>query len=400
MDYVYVAIDDNGKRHKGFIEANSEKELLDYLQRANLKPLKISRKSASLLPTLSIFKKVKSSDIVIFTRQLSSMVLTGLTLIESLNILRKQTSKPEFEKVIDNIISSISEGNTFSDALSEHKEIFSDVYIALIRAAEAGGLLDKVLERLADNLEKAEDLRKKIKSALFYPAIVMGGVVVVILVMNLYVIPQLSTLYTQMDIEIPLTTQIVLGFSKLITNFFPVLIIMAFVGVIFFNRFKRTDTGRRTLDRLILRLPVIGQIITLSVLDEISRTLSILISSGTSILEALTITANVANNIWYKDAVLHSASMVEKGIPLSKALQSQNIFPITLIQMAKVGESTGKIDESFLKVAEYYERDLDVKIKNLTTAIEPIVIIFLGVVIGFLILAIITPIYSLISKVQ
>lgn len=400
MDYVYVAIDENGKRQKGFIEANSERELLEYLARANLKPLRISKKSQSLFPALSIFKGIKGSDIVIFTRQLSSMVLTGLTLIESLSILKRQASKPELEKVIDNIISSISEGNTFSDALSNHKTVFSEVYIALIKAAEEGGLLDKVLARLADNLEKAEDLKKKIKSALFYPAIIMGGVVIVILVMNLYVIPQLSTLYSQMDIEIPVTTQVVLGFSSFLTTFFPVLVIMAFVGVIFFNRFKKTDTGKRTVDRMILRLPVIGGIITLSILDEISRTLSILISSGTSILQALTITANVANNIWYKEAILRSASMVEKGVPLSKALQGQNIFPITLIQMTKVGESTGKMDESFLKVAEYYERDLDIKIKNLTTAIEPIVIIFLGVVIAFLILAIISPIYGLISQVQ
>lgn len=400
MDYAYTAIDQEGDKQKGYVEANSEKELLEYLRRANLKPIKITRRRAGLFPEIPFLKGINSSDVVVFTRQLSSMIATGLTLLEALTILKKQASKPELEKVIDNIIATISEGSTFSDALSNHKNVFSEMYIALIKAAEAGGLLDKVLVRLADNLEKSEDLRKKIKSALFYPAIIITGVLGVIVVMNVFVIPNLANLYSQMQIELPLTTQIVLAFSRLFTQFLPVVIIAVFIAIILFQKYRKSDIGKRTLDQIKLKLPVMGSIITLSILDEVSRTLSILISSGSSIIEALTITANVAENIWYKEAILRASGLVEKGIPVSKALQNQDLFPPTLIQMTKVGESTGKIDESLLKVSEYYERDLDVQIKNLTTAIEPIVIVLLGGIIGFLILAIITPIYGLISQIQ
>jgi type II secretory pathway component PulF len=201
-------------------------------------------------------------------------------------------------------------------------------------------------------------------------------------------------------VELPWTTRVVLGFSKIVTTLYPLLIIGAFGAFILYKRLKRTEAGVKVIDKIKLRVPVIGQIFVLSSLDEISRTLSLLVSSGASIIESLDIVANVAGNYYYKSAILATSALVEKGITLSDALASTKIFPPMLIQMVKVGESTGKIDESLIKVSEYFERDLDIRIKTLTTAIEPILIIVLGVSVAFLILSIITPIYGLISQIQ
>ncbi len=400
MEFIYTGIDKNSTKQKGRLEANNEKEVIEFLRANAITPLSVRKIEKGGLALFGGFNKIKTGDIVIFTRQLASMIQTGLTLIESLTILKQQKNKLKMQELINDLIAQISEGTSFSESLAEHSNVFSDVYIALIRAAEKGGLLDKVLARLADNMEKSEDLKKRVKSAMFYPAIVITGVVIVIAVMNIFVIPQLGSLYENLNLELPLTTKIVLGMSKIFTTFYPVAIIGVIVGFIAFRRFKKTEAGIKIIDRVKLKLPVLGSIFILSILDEITRTLSLLISSGASIIESLNITANVANNYWYKASILSTSSLVEKGVSLSSALQHENIFPPMLVQMTRVGESTGKIDESLLKISEYFERDLDLKVRTLTTAIEPILIIVLGVSVAFLILSVITPIYSLISQIQ
>lgn len=399
MQFSYTAVNQSGIRSKGILDANSEKEVISFLRENNLTPIAI-QKQAKELAFLKPFTKAKEGDVVLFTRQLASMTATGLTLIESLNILKDQTTKPHMREIILDIIASISGGSTFSQALSNHKDTFSDVYIALIKAAETGGLLDKVLERLAENLEKSEELKKKIRSAMFYPAIIVIGIVVVIIVMNIFVIPQLSTLYEGLNVELPLTTVIVLAISKGFSTFFPVFIILVVMLFFLFKRFKKTENGEKIVDTYTLKLPIIGSIITLSIEDEIARTLSLLISSGTSILESLSITANVAGNYKYRSAMDETGKLVERGIALSSAFEQQKIFPQIMVQMTRVGESTGKIDESLERVATYFERDLDAKIRTLTTAIEPLLLLVLGVSVGFLIISVISPIYSLISSIQ
>lgn len=399
MQFTFTAVNQSGIRSKGVLDANSEKEVTSYLRENNLTPITIQKQTKGL-SFLQPFKKVNEGDVVLFTRELASMTATGLTLIEALNILKDQTTKPLMRETILDLIASVSGGSTFSQALEAHRGIFSDVYIALIRAAETGGLLDKVLERLADNLEKSQELKKKIRSALFYPAIIVVGIIVVIISMNVFVIPQLSTLYEGLNVKLPLTTVIVLSMSQGFTTFFPIFIVLAIVGFFLFKRFKKTENGQRIVDTYVLKIPIIGQIIRLSIEDEIVRTLSLLISSGTSILESLSITANVAGNYKFKQAIESTGKLVERGIPLSSAFDQQRIFPQIMVQMTKVGESTGKIDESLERVAGYYERDLDGKVRNLTTAIEPLLLLVLGVSVGFLIISVISPIYSLISSIQ
>jgi type IV pilus assembly protein PilC len=400
MQYTYVAVNPSGTRQKGLLEANNKKEVIDYLRENSLTPIVITETRTFKVPFADYFTKVKSSDILIFTRQLASMSQTGLTLIESLNLLKEQSTKPAMRALLLDLIASVSGGESFSLALSHHKDIFSEVYIALIKAAEKGGVMDKVLIRLADNLERSEDLKKKVKSALYYPSIVMIGIVVVIVIMNVFVIPQLSSLYEGLNVELPATTRFVLGFSRGFTVALPIIIILIIGLALLYKRFQKSDEGKEVIDKLKLKIPIMGGIIKLSVEDEISRTLSLLISSGTSILEGLSITSNVAGNFVYKQAVIKASNLVEKGIPLSTSFEQQNLFPPIFIQMAKVGESTGKIDENLSQAAGYFERDLDLRIRTLTSSIEPILIVVLGVSVGFLIISVISPIYGLISSIQ
>lgn len=400
MEYKYIAANLDGKKEVGELEANSEKEVLDFLRTNKLTPLKIEPLEKSQSSIMAYFNRVKGTDIILFTRQLSSMILTGLTLIESLNLLKKQADKPKMKKLVEDLITDVSEGKSFTQALQNHKDVFSPVYVSLITAAEEGGLLDKVLLRLADNLEKSDEVKKKVRSALFYPAIIITGVLLVIILMNIFVIPQLGDLYESLDLDLPLTTQIVVTSSNLTRTFLPVFIVGIIVGAIFLKKYIKTEAGIRIVDKLKLKLPIFGDIIRLSSFDEICRTLSLLVTSGSSLISAIKISADVSGNYYYKTALINAANLVEKGAGLSVALENQNLFPPLMIQMVKVGESTGKIDESLLKVSEYFERDLDLKVKNLTTAIEPILIIILGISVAFLIISVITPIYGLISQIQ
>lgn len=400
MEYSYLAIDKAGFKQKGKLETNNQKEVVEYLRQNGMTPLKVKLEEKKEISLLNYFQRVRGGDIVLFTRQLSSMITTGLTVIESLTILKQQANKPQMQKILNGLIASLSEGDSLSQALSKYPNEFSSVYVALIRAAEEGGILDKVLERLATNLEKSAELKGKVKSALFYPAIIISGVLGVLILMNIFVIPQMGALYESLDLELPLMTRIVLFGSKLTTTFLPFTLIAIFAAFFLFKKFEKTPRGILLKDKVKLKVPVFGGIMKLSSLDESTRTLSLLVSSGTSLISAIGISAEVAGNIYYRNAFKNTATLVEKGVGLSDAMQNQNIFPPVMLQMVKVGETTGKIDESLLKIAEYFERDLDLKVKTLTTSIEPILIIVLGVSVAFLIMAVITPIYSLISQIQ
>lgn len=400
MDYSFLAADHEGKKIKGKLEANDKKEVVEYLRLKQLTPIQIKSLDNTGSSLLAYFSRVKGGDIVLFTRQLSSMIMSGLTVIECLNILKQQGNKPQMQKIINELISNLSEGKSLSQALGNYPTVFSTTYIALIQSAEEGGILDKVLSRLADNLEKSDEVHKRVKSALFYPAIIVCGVIAVIIMMNIFVIPQMGALYENLDLKLPLMTQIVLGMSKLTTTLLPFSVFFIIGGFIGYKRFAVTSMGINIIDKVKLKAPVFGQITMLSVLSEVSRTISLLVNSGASLIGAINIAADVSGNIYYKNALQNTSSLVEKGAGLSVALQNQNLFPPLMIQMVKVGESTGKIDESLLKVSEYFERDLDLKVKNLTTSIEPILIIILGVSVAFLIMSVITPIYSLVSQIQ
>lgn len=328
------------------------------------------------------------------------MLTSGLTLVQSLSILKDQVQNPFMAETVSNILSDIEEGKTFSFAITKYPNIFTSIYVSLIQAAETSGLLDKVLFRLAENLEKQQKLKSTIKGALLYPAIVITGMIIVMVIMMIFVIPQLSVLYDNLNIPLPLPTKIVVGISKFTIVFWPLVFALIVLFIFLYKRWYATESGKLIVDDLTLKTPVFGKIIRQSILTEFTRTLGLLIGSGTLIVESLKETSSSAGNILYRSAIEGVSRRVEKGVGIADAMSVSPLFPPIVVQMVKIGEQTGKVDESLTKLSEYFEREVDQSVKTLTTAMEPFIMVILGIGVAFLIISIITPIYNLTTAIK
>lgn len=401
MKLRYKAATKEAKVVQGTLEAKSLEEAANYLRGKEMIPVKIELDTDRPWKNLPFLGKgIKSSDLVLFTRQLSSMLSSGLTLMRSLEILKDQMENPAMQDVVLQVISEVEEGKTLADAMAKHPKVFSPIYVSIIRAGEKSGLLDKVLNRLADNLEKQAKLKSTVKSALMYPIIVIILMGVVMLIMMLFVIPQLTVLYKNLNVPLPLPTQILVGFTNLLITAWPIFI-AAIVGLIYaFRKWHKTKDGEAVVDSTLLKLPVFGKLITQTILAEFSRTFGLLVGTGTLVVEALIETADTTGNVLFKNAIVDVSRQVEKGVTIGEAMSAYKLFPPLLIQLVKIGEQTGKIDETLVKASEYFEREVDQTVKTLTTAMEPFIMIILGVGVAFLIISVITPIYSLISSIQ
>lgn len=396
--FAYQARDSQGRRLAGKVEAKNEQSAAAVLREKNLFIVSLHEKSDTIWNELTAsMSKVKTDDIVNFTRQLATMINAGLPLLKSFAILESQ-AKPAMRKVIRKLNREIEGGANFGNALSKEKETFSTVYVALVQAGEAAGALDTILLRLADTLEKQKDFRAKTKGALIYPAIVMIAMVVVAIVMMIFVIPQLMTLYEDFDADLPFATQVLMDLSNFFSSRWYVLLIGAVVAGVGFRAWIKTARGRLQYDTYILKVPIFGPLRRKIISTEFARTLSLMVSAGISLLESLEIVARGMDNVLYKEAVMNSREEVEKGRPLSSSLSRQEVFPELVPQMIAVGEETGRLDEVLTKLANYYESESEQAIKGLTTALEPLIMIVLGLGVGFLIIAIIMPIYGLTSQ--
>ncbi|MCL6096132.1 MAG: type II secretion system F family protein [Patescibacteria group bacterium] len=401
MKLHYKAATKEGKIEQGLIDANDINAAAQYLRSKELMPIHILKEEENpLSKILPMLNKVKPSDLVIFTRQLSSMLSSGLTLMRALSILKEQVQSSAMQEIVNSIINDVEEGKPFSSSISKYPAVFSDIYISLIKAGESSGLLDKVLARLADNLEKGVKLKGTIKSALMYPIIVIILMVVVMFIMMIFVIPQLTALYQNLNVPLPLPTRIIIGLSGFFKTFWPIMLILLVGGISLFRRWHKTLEGQLIIDSLILKLPVFGKLIKQTILAEFSRTFGLLVGTGTLVVDALLKTADTAGNIHYRNAIKDVSKQVEKGVTIGEAMSVYPIFPPILIQLVKIGEQTGKVDESLAKASEYFEREVDQTVKTLTTAMEPFIMIILGIAVAFLIISVITPIYSLISSIQ
>ncbi len=401
MKLRYKAITRDSKIVQGLIDAKDISEAASYLRSKDLIPVHIlSEDSNPLLKLIPFVNKVAHSDVVLFTRQLASMLSSGLTLIRSLEILKDQTENEAMKEMIGTVVTEIEEGRTFSSAIAKYPDVFSSIYIAIIRSAEVSGLLDKSLNRLADNLEKEERLKSTVKGALIYPAIVVALMVVVLFIMMIFVIPELASLYKSLNVSLPLPTLIVIGVSRFTTVFWPIILGLVVLFVFLYRRWHKTESGQLIIDNLLLKMPIFGNLSKKLILTEFSRSLSLMIGSGTLVVDSLIQSAGITGNIHYKNAILDIAKKVENGVKIGDAIATYNIFPSVLIQLVRVGEEAGKLDETLMKASEYFEKESDEIIKTLTTSMEPIIIIILGVGVAFLMISIITPIYNLISNIQ
>lgn len=344
--FTYKAIGKDGKNVSGEVEAQDKNAAAKLLRSRGLVVVEIKPKNPGILSFIYDFKnRVKASEISNFTRQFSTMINAGLPVTESLSILRTQSSGP-LQPIIAQILAEIEDGASLSASMSHFPNVFGTTYIALIKAGETGGVLDKVLVRLADNLEKDEEFKGKVKGALIYPIIIIIGMVAVSFIMMIFVIPRLTSLYGEFNADLPLPTKILIALSNLLLHFWPVIIIVVVGAVIIFNRYKNTKIGRRQLDELYFKIPIVGELQRQIVLTELTRTLSLMVGAGVPILEGLGVAAGVVNNSLVSDALKDAIDQIEKGFPIAYSFAKHpEAFPFILSQMIAVGEETGKMED-------------------------------------------------------
>lgn len=398
MLYQYKALQNNQKVN-GEMEAGSEKEIAEYLKSNGYFPVEINEKKKSQIAFLSnIFERVAFQDIVYMTRQFAIMLDAGLTLIDSINIIKKQASKPPLKKMLEDIDRNLRDGKTFSQALTQFPGQFSHFYIALVRSGEASGKLDEILEKLAEHLERQREFNQRIRNALIYPIVIITAMVAMMFVMFAFVMPKLLSLYDNFQIELPPTTKSIMIVSKFMESYWIWVLLGIIAAIIAITKFLKTKQGKNIFDTYIFKVPIISNIVRTSGLVDATRTLSILISSGVPILDGLLIITDVNSNVLFHDAFVRISQKVEKGMSVGTAMSNEPIFPESLTQMTIVGEQTGHLDETLSKLAEYYQTESEMAVKGMLTLLEPMIIIFLGISVGFLVMAVITPIFSLTSS--
>ncbi|KKR85116.1 MAG: hypothetical protein UU32_C0039G0003 [Candidatus Woesebacteria bacterium GW2011_GWB1_41_10] len=397
--FNYKAKDKTGKLITGEVEASSPTHAAKLVHGKGLIVLSILPKIDSPLTFIRrLREKVTAADVTTFTRQLATMINAGLPITEALLILRSQ-SGGSMQKVVAQILADVEAGDSLSGALANHPKVFTKTYMALIKSGEVGGVMDEVLTRLADSLEKQQEFKGKVKGALIYPAIIVTGMIIVAFIMMIFVIPRLTSLYSEFNAELPLPTKILIGMSNFVINFWPVFLGLGGLGLYLFKLYRATKTGRTQTDTLFFRLPIIGDLQRQVILAELTRTLALMVGAGVSILEALNITSEVVSSSIISDALKDAAHQVEKGFPIAYAFAKHpDAFPFLLSQMIAVGEETGKMEEVLTKISHIYEVESDTRVKSLTAAIEPIVMVLLGLGVGFLVIAVILPIYNLTSQ--
>lgn len=399
--FEYKAKDRAGKDADGIVEALSIQSAARLLQEQSFVIISLKPQVDPFLGAISsLMNQVEFNDVAIFTRQFSTMITSGLPITDALVIARSQC-KPAMKPVVNQILSDVEGGTSLAVALEKYPKVFSSVYISLIRAGEEGGILDQVLGRLADNMEKQKEFRSKVKGVLIYPAIVILGIVIVAIIMMIFVVPKLTNLYSQFSTELPLPTRVLIAMSTFMVNYWWLIVIFLAGFAYWFIYFKNTELGRKKIDEIKLKIPIYNALQQDIIITEMARTLGLLVGAGVPILEGLKIISGVVGNKVYSEAIARCSEKVEKGFSLAYSFSEESeIFPPMLYQMMSVGEETGKIDEAMLKVSNIFEQESDQKVKTLSATIEPIVMVILGAGVGLLVIAIILPIYNLTSQIN
>ncbi len=398
--YKWAGVSPKGETLKGEMEATSREAVIIRLRTQRIQPIpaQIKEKGKGLdyelrLPTFGA--AVKGRDIVIFTRQFATMINAGLPIMQCLQILGSQSDNKAFRKVITDMKDDVESGSTLADATRKHPGVFNELYTSLVQAGEIGGILDTILVRLATYLEKAAQLKSKIKGAMIYPACIVGAAILVTAVLLIWVIPVFAEVFSSFGAELPGPTQFVINLSNAVIAWAWYLAAVPIIGVVAFKAYAKTDNGRFQIDRASLVIPVFGDLIRKSAVARFTRTLSTLVSSGVPILDALSITARTAGNKVLEKALVEARSSIASGRTIAEPLTESKVFPPMVCQMIAVGETTGALDAMLNKIADFYDDEVDNTVANLMSLLEPAVILFLGVVIGGLVVSMYLPIFKL-----
>ncbi|MFC1819628.1 type II secretion system F family protein [Thermodesulfobacteriota bacterium] len=398
--YQWVAETKKGRKLKGEIEAASDQIAQSQLRKRNLKVLKLKPKPKDIFASISFMQpKVTNKDIVIFTRQFSTMIDAGLPLVQGLNILADQADNPTFRTILKQLTKDVEGGSTLAEAMKKHPKVFDNLFVNLIAAGEVGGILDTILQRLATFIEKAEELKSKIKGALTYPIVVIAIAVIVIAVILIFVIPVFQDMFASFGQALPVPTQIVVLLSDILKSKIHY-IIGALVAFIFaFKQYSNTKGGRKTIDSVSLKLPIFGDLLKKTAVARFTRTLGTMMSSGVPILDALEIVAKTAGNVILEEIIYDVRGSIAEGQTIAEPLSENDIFPGMVIQMISVGEATGALDTMLGKIADFYDKEVDTAVEALTSMLEPLLMLFLGASIGGIVVAMYLPIFSMAGAV-
>jgi type IV pilus assembly protein PilC len=398
--YVWKGKNSYGEKRKGEIEAVNEAAALGQLKRLRIDNPKIKEKPKDLFANVTIFQpKVTGKDIVIFTRQMSTMIDAGLPLVQCLQILAKQQDNPTFRRVLTEIQTDVETGTTLADAMRKHPKVFDNLYSNMIEAGELGGILDTILSRLAAFKEKSMALQKKIKGAMTYPAICLAIALIILVVILVFVVPVFAKMFEDFGSSLPAPTQLVVDMSNFFKSNILFIIIGAFITSFIVKKIYKTEKGRLKIDGFLLKAPVVGTLIRKVAVSKFTRTLSTMLQSGVPILDALQVVARTSGNKIIERAVFHVSDSIAEGRPIAEPLEESGVFPNMVVQMINVGESVGAIYTMLEKIADFYEEEVDQAVENLTAMIEPFMMVFLGGMIGGLVVAMYLPIFKMASVV-
>jgi type IV pilus assembly protein PilC len=398
--YRWQGVSPRGEALKGEMEATSREAVIIRLRSQRIQPKAntIREKGKGLdmsIPMPSFGAPVAQKDIVIFTRQFATMIDAGLPIVQCLQILAAQAETPAFRKIIGEIKDDVESGTTLAEGIRKHPKVFGDLYSSMVAAGELGGILDTILVRLANYLEKAAKLKSKIKGAMIYPACIVAAAVIVTGILLVWVIPVFGEVFSSFGKALPAPTQFVINLSNFVIGWFYFLAALPIVAAVALRYAYRTDPGRVAIDRFMLRVPIFGELIRKTAVARFTRTLGTLVSSGVPILDALAITARGAGNKVIEAAILNARSSIAAGRTIAEPLTESKVFPPMVCQMIAVGETTGSLDAMLQKIADFYEDEVDNTVANLMSLMEPAVILFLGVVIGGLVVSMYLPIFQL-----
>ncbi|HEX3868338.1 MAG TPA: type II secretion system F family protein [Gemmatimonadaceae bacterium] len=392
--FTYTARAINGDLKTATIDAPNRDEVVKQLKMQRLNLVKIDEGSAQKKKRMGA---IKMRDIVIFTRQFSTMINSGLPLVQALDILAMQSENPALKDVTRQVVFDVESGNTVSDALRKHPKAFTELYVNMVAAGEAGGILDTILMRLAVFMEKNDALIRKVKGAMIYPSVIMTVAAIAIIVLLIFVIPTFQTMFASANIALPLPTRIVIAASHFLKSYWYVIIAVIVVALFLIRRYYATPEGKLVIDRLLLKAPVLGDVLRKSAVSRFTRTLGTLISSGVSILDGLEITAKTSGNRVIQDAIMESRASIAGGETIAAPLKKSQVFPPMVISMISVGEQTGGLDEMLTKIADFYDEEVDAAVSGLLALMEPVMIVFLGVVVGGMVIAMYLPIFDMVN---
>lgn len=399
--YLWQGKNKKGDVQKGEIEVPNEAAVRAQLQKMRITPTKIKPKPKDLFANIAFLQpKVKQEDVIIFCRQFSTMIDAGLPIIQCLDILYAQQDNPTFKKEIKTLKDSVEGGQTMAEALKQFPKEFDDLFVNMVAAGEAGGILDVILRRLSTYMEKAAKLKSQVKSAMMYPLITLSIAIVVVIVILVFVIPVFQEMFADFGKELPLPTQIVVAASEIVQSKILYIIAAIILFIIAYKKFYATPRGREVMDDIFLKVPIVGILIRKVAVSKFTRTMGTMMSSGVAILDALDIVAKTAGNKTVEKAIYNVRSGISEGRTMADPLSDSGVFPSMVCSMIAVGESTGALDSMLDKIADFYEDEVDTAVENLTSAIEPLMMVFMGVLIGGLVVSMYLPVFQMAGAIS